>query len=324
MTSHNLKILIIDDDTEVLMQTARILKSGGYDVWQTDSIIEGWELLKQKPDILLLDVVMPGKNGFEICREIKAVPEFSDIFVILVSGVKISVEDQTAGLNLGADGFITRPFTQAELLARLKSYVRIHDELTKIRSSEKWLETTLNSMCDGLIVTDGAGKIIFMNPSAENIVQFSQVELIGRQVDSVLKLKDGKTGEKMEHLIADLLRDKIKNMRIEQAIYDENMEQPVYVELAATLISYETGETGVVIIIRDISKSVVAEQGLEHYRADLENKVLERTKKLQDQNDKLEHYHELFVGREFRIKELRDQVQELESKLAACRMNKQS
>jgi DNA-binding response OmpR family regulator len=122
----NLKVLVADDDPEVLLMTSEILSRAGYDVIQASTGKECLEsAVSQHPDLVLLDVVLPDVTGMKVCRQIKTDPALRDIFVILVSGVRVSSDFQTDGLNVGADGYIVKPIPNRELVARVQSMERI-------------------------------------------------------------------------------------------------------------------------------------------------------------------------------------------------------
>lgn len=124
--SGDISVLIVDDDPEILFATSRVLKSAGYTVYEAgdkDSCLR--MVCEQKPDLILLDVVLPNDSGYEVCRQIKTNPEWRGIYVILLSGIKTSSEDQSEGLEQGADGYIARPVTNRELLARVRAMERI-------------------------------------------------------------------------------------------------------------------------------------------------------------------------------------------------------
>ena len=136
------KILLVEDDADILFATARALKSAGYEVLEASSAKECWETLgENRPDLLLLDVVLPDADGRKLCSQLKATPDLQGIFIVLLSGTKTSPDDQVEGLDLGADGYIARPISNKELLARIQAMDRIrraeralqraHDELEK-------------------------------------------------------------------------------------------------------------------------------------------------------------------------------------------------
>src|SRR5713101_2087229 len=118
------RILVVDDNPVNLRVLADWLASEHYVV---STARDGFEALAkiaaERPDIVLLDVVMPELNGFEVCRRIKADPTMADIPVIMVTALS-DVDDLVRGFNAGADDFVTKPFNFAALMARVRSQLR--------------------------------------------------------------------------------------------------------------------------------------------------------------------------------------------------------
>jgi DNA-binding response OmpR family regulator len=120
------KILIIDDDPDVCFATSRIVKKAGYEVYEAFSGTECLQSVKvNKPDLVLLDVVLPDADGNDICRKIKDDPELIGTFIVMISALKTSSFEQAQGLDIGADGYIARPISNRELKARIDAMVRI-------------------------------------------------------------------------------------------------------------------------------------------------------------------------------------------------------
>jgi DNA-binding response OmpR family regulator len=124
--SRNAKILVTDDDTDMLLLCTTLLKEEGYQVFEAATGQECLETVRAcQPDIVLLDVMLPDMTGVDVCTRIKADQTLQRTFVILVSGIRVSSEYQADGLNCGADGYIVKPITNREFLARVHSIVRI-------------------------------------------------------------------------------------------------------------------------------------------------------------------------------------------------------
>ena len=121
------KILVVDDTPKNFKLLADILTVKGYTVVTAAS---GAEALRQveaeKPDLVLLDVVMPEMSGYEVCRKIRENPAVQILPVVMVTALDPS-EERIKGLDAGADDFLTKPINQAELLARVKSLLRIKE-----------------------------------------------------------------------------------------------------------------------------------------------------------------------------------------------------
>ena len=124
-------ILIVDDDTEII-NYMRLLFSQDYRLitcLDAETALE--EMRAAEPNIVLSDVAMPGKNGYELCQEIKQDIQLSHIPVILVTA-KVTAENQVEGLNVGADAYVTKPFEPAVLSALIQSQLKNRERIRKI------------------------------------------------------------------------------------------------------------------------------------------------------------------------------------------------
>ena len=114
------KILVVDDEPFVIRSLTFVLKKEGYDV---SSAADGEEAMakvrESKPGLMFLDVMMPKKNGYEVCQEIKSDSGLSDIYVIMLTA-KGQEADREKGLSLGADEFMTKPFSPARVVKRVR------------------------------------------------------------------------------------------------------------------------------------------------------------------------------------------------------------
>ena len=124
-------ILIVDDDTEII-NYMRLLFSHDYRLitcLDADTALE--EMRAEEPNIVLSDVAMPGKDGYQLCQEIKQDIQLSHIPVILVTA-KVTAENQVEGLNVGADAYVTKPFEPAVLSALIQSQLKNRDRVRKL------------------------------------------------------------------------------------------------------------------------------------------------------------------------------------------------
>ena len=132
-------VLIVDDDTEVVRYMKELL-SPYYNVLFKYDADSAFTLLKEAaPDIVISDVVMPDKTGYEFCREIKNNLQLSHIPVILLTA-KANVEDKVEGLNCGADAYVTKPFEPQYLLALISSQIKNRENTRKLLSSSTEVE----------------------------------------------------------------------------------------------------------------------------------------------------------------------------------------
>lgn len=123
-TMQNQKILIIEDDEDIMELVEYNLKKSFYQTICASSGEAGLDMIqKHTPDLVLLDLMLPGINGFEVCKEIKNNTETQKTPVIMLTA-KGEDHDIVAGLEIGADDYITKPFSPSVLIARVKSALR--------------------------------------------------------------------------------------------------------------------------------------------------------------------------------------------------------
>lgn len=118
------KILVVDDEEDILELVNYNLSREGYEVRCAASGEEGLKLAEERrPDLILLDLMLPGMDGLEICRIVKNDPRFQDILIIILSA-KGEEADVVVGLEMGADDYVVKPFSPRVLAARIKSVLR--------------------------------------------------------------------------------------------------------------------------------------------------------------------------------------------------------
>jgi signal transduction histidine kinase/DNA-binding response OmpR family regulator len=126
MSPNDIRILVVDDDPDIAYGTCRLLEQSGYGVTMARTGAETIQALRASPPhLVLLDRRLPDMDGLEVCRHIKSAPATANVFVIMVSGIHVQKEEQMAGLETGADGYIVRPIANRELLVRVEAYARI-------------------------------------------------------------------------------------------------------------------------------------------------------------------------------------------------------
>ncbi len=149
------KVLVIDDDAAFIRLVEQVLTQKGYEVLKASNGQEGLRLLfSQKPDIVLLDVVMPEMDGWQTCNRIR---DISDIPIIILTGKKTSEDDIVCGLDYGADDYLLKPVGNKELVARVRAVLR-RAELPP--SPEAKRETTYG---DDFLTVDVAERKIMVN-----------------------------------------------------------------------------------------------------------------------------------------------------------------
>ncbi|MDF1553443.1 MAG: diguanylate cyclase [Deferrisomatales bacterium] len=167
--SDSLNILVVDDSRIVQAMVTDILEAEGYAVRQAENGRHALEMVaEQRPDLVLLDVMMPEMDGYETCAALREDPEYLPVLMITA---KSDLEDLVKGLEAGADDYISKPFDHVELLARVKSLLRIRTLQKRLYAQNTELEAknqqlralagqldALNQELRLLSVTDGLTK----------------------------------------------------------------------------------------------------------------------------------------------------------------------
>jgi putative two-component system response regulator len=131
----------VDDNPDTMMLMRELLQIRGYDVVAVpDAIQAEAEIRHQLPDLILSDVVMPGKSGYEFCRELKENPSTRLIPFVLITGLS-DREDKLHGIEAGADDFLNKPIFAEELFARVKSLLKLKEFTDELESAESVLCT---------------------------------------------------------------------------------------------------------------------------------------------------------------------------------------
>ena len=142
------RVLVVDDQPNNLTLASFHIRSLGYEVLTAQDGPECLKLVEESPpDVILLDVMMPGLDGFEVCRRLKRHKEHRHIPVVLLTALT-DTDDRITGIEAGADDFVTKPFNRLELLARLKSLVRVkrleETERTHLRRTlERYVDSSV-------------------------------------------------------------------------------------------------------------------------------------------------------------------------------------
>jgi len=140
ISQKSFNILIADDQPDNLTLLARYLENEGYGYIKTVDGLETLEKVRSElPDLVLLDVNMPHKDGFAVLEEIRADPAIQHIPVIILTAARLDPAEIQSGLNMGADDYITKPFDRRELLARIRTKLRVKEAEDNIRRRNREL-----------------------------------------------------------------------------------------------------------------------------------------------------------------------------------------
>ena len=189
------RVLVVEDEASIRGMVALNLKMAGWDVLEAESAEAALELLSKNPgcDAALLDVMLPGMNGFSLCETIRR--DDSEIGIIILSA-KGQEEDKVRGLSIGADDYITKPFSVSELLARLTALCR---RLHRSGAAEQ-PQDGAERLVSGSFVLDQKSRMLYKAGQSIDLtqVEFQIMELFFRNPGTALvreKILEGVWGK---------------------------------------------------------------------------------------------------------------------------------
>lgn len=178
------RVLVIEDNVNALSLMRELLASRGYDVVAVPNAAQAEaEVFRQPPDLVLSDVIMPGKSGYEFCRELKENPATRLIPCVLITGLT-EREDRVRGIEAGADDFLNKPIFPEELFARVKSLLKLKEFTDELETAESILCTLGLSVESRDPYTEGHCERLAEN--ASNLGRY-----LRRDEDEVIALRRG-------------------------------------------------------------------------------------------------------------------------------------
>src|SRR4051794_13765334 len=140
------RVLVVEDDSANRALLSHLLNRAGYEAIVIADGRDGLRAaIEDEPDLLLLDVELPGINGFDICRALRADPRTVALPIILLTG-RGAIGDLVAGLDAGADDFLRKPYEQAELMARIRSTLRMADAMAEVAATHQVIAALANAV----------------------------------------------------------------------------------------------------------------------------------------------------------------------------------
>ena len=276
-------VLIVDDSATLRRLTKHTLAAAGMELFEAGSGEECLRLAQEHPpDLILLDVMLPGIDGVETCRQLKACAETADIPVVLLSSVNTNTLAQAAGLEAGADGYIARPISNRELLARVEAILRVKRAEDALRGVNARLEAELAARRqaeqalhfseqhyrelvtlaqEGIWAMDAAACTTYVNPRMAEMLGYTMDEMLGRSLfdfaDEIGRRRIQANIERRKYGIRE--RHDFRFLRKDGA----------YVEtLVSTAPLFDAGGsyTGAIAVITDVTESQQAETRLRRER----------------------------------------------------------
>lgn len=177
---NNKKVLIVDDEEHIVELLKFNLETEGYKVSTANNGIDAVKLVQLKhPDILLLDLMLPGMDGYDVCKAIKSNKEISNTPIIMLTA-KGEEFDKVLGLELGADDYMTKPFSIRELQARVKAVLRRSVKVDETRSDK--------FRCKGLCVDFERHEVLVKDKKVDlTLKEFELLEILIKNRGKILQ-----------------------------------------------------------------------------------------------------------------------------------------
>ncbi|WP_166264525.1 ATP-binding response regulator [Marinobacter caseinilyticus] len=283
-TTIDATILLVDDNAQNLKVLYETLKDRGYRLLIANDGDKAIALAhRHLPEVILLDIMMPDMDGYEVCRRLKADRATADSAIVFLSALD-DVDAKVQGFSLGGADYISKPFQAQEVIARVKTHaqvIRLERELhARNRQLENDQSRILNAISEGIYGLDASGDIIFANPAAALMAQCSAEELIGR---NFFELHFGQAKTLQHHGDADVTPVKATCRQgipeHQRAVNMQRLDGTCFPAEYRSTPKLE-GDTlhGAVVVFRDITSELDNEKALEDAR-----------RLVQEQRDQLAH-----------------------------------
>lgn len=296
-----MKILAIDDVAGNLVSLSALLRTylPGCETETASTGLEGIEKARSfQPDAILLDIQMPGMDGYEVCKALKGESSTGHIPVIFLTAQSTDSVSRIRALEIGGDAFLAKPVDPAELTAQVRAMLRkkqAEDNVTgrkrvedALRESEERFRTLVETAPEAIFIQTG-GKIVYVNGAAQRLFGAADSsELVGRSIEE--RIHPGSLAQVRARI--QVLNEKRKRLPLVDETFLRLDDSPVDVAVSAVPFVFE-GEVGALVFASDITERKEAEAAL------------------REQLDELRRWHEATLGREMRILELKREVNEL-------------
>ena len=243
-------VLLVDDIPANLRVLYESLNGRDYRLLVANGGAQALEIAQRShPDLVLLDIMMPDMDGFEVCRRLQADAATNDIAVIFLSALD-DTADKIHGLELGAVDYVTKPFHPDEVAARVAAHckiLRLERELgQRNRQLELVRDRILHSMVEGVVGLDGEGRASFVNPAAERMLGLPAERLLAREIADWEPVRLRET--------AGIVLAEHREVSVDELALPRPDGSTLPVELRAAPIADADTPAGVVLVLRDLSE----------------------------------------------------------------------
>lgn len=258
------KILLVDDQASCLFLLRELLQDLATLYFATDGIHALELARKHLPELIVLDIDMPGMDGFAVCRALKADPATRDIAIVFITS-HIDTEHEISSLSEGGIDFLRKPLHAATCRIRIKNLLNLSHYSRQMEAEKEWLRVTLDSIGDAVIATDLDGKISFMNPIAERMTGWLAKDALHRPIEEVMQLRDAHTLEPRWNPIYFALKEqRVVAMALNCQLVSRTGQLFQVEDSAAPIIDHKGQCLGSIVVFHDVSESMALALKMSH------------------------------------------------------------
>ncbi len=262
-------VLLVDDNPNNLQVLYQTLEGKGYKLLIAKNGTDALNIIeKVYPSLVLLDIMMPGMDGYEVCKNIKSQSNLSDISIIFLSALD-DVKHKVKGFSVGAVDYISKPFQADEVIARVETHIRIRQLEHSLEKKNKQLEEDnaliLDSMGEGLLGIDKQGLITFVNTAGTKITGWQESELSGKDFHNILMHTNAQCQRNPleQNKVYHSLQDQLQRHTDEDIFWNKAGES-FPVEYTVSSIEGEIDRSSVCVVFKNIAQRKEQEQTLNH------------------------------------------------------------
>ncbi|WP_404361687.1 response regulator [Marinobacter sp.] len=283
-TAPDATVLLVDDNAQNLKVLYETLKDRGYRLLIANDGEKAMTLAQRHlPEVILLDIMMPDIDGYEVCSRLKADPATADSAIVFLSALD-DVDSKVKGFSLGGADYIAKPFQAQEVIARVRTHARVVRLERQLQARNRQLENDqsriLNAISEGIYGLDSSGTIVFANPEAALITRCPIDDLIGRNFFRLhFDVSGPSTQDDMSPMLpveATCSQGIAEHQRDVAMLRQDGSSFPA--EYRATPKLENDDLRGAVVVFRDITSELANEQALNNAR-----------ELVQEQRDQLAH-----------------------------------
>jgi signal transduction histidine kinase len=244
------RVLVVDDTEGNRYATSRILRAAGFEVSEASTGRDALILLRDDPDVVVLDVNLPDMTGFEVVERMRRQPEQSFVPVLHLSASYTTANDQTRGLDTGADAYLTHPIDPTVFVATVRALVRSRAADRRLQDAAREWQATFDALASAVFLLDGDRVVRRANRAACALLAREDHEVIGQPIAALLASAfHGQDGALAERLAGGGLLD--------QSIVSVGSET---YSVSTQPVEPRGADSRTVLVLEDVSERIAAER----------------------------------------------------------------